>query len=83
MHARVGQVVKKTGATLINRSVPAPAVAEWRGRVEEMGEDIERLVLVCLPCHTPQGLGRECVGKWCHHCWPHVCIFRALHKKRG
>ena len=40
--------MKKTRATLINRTIPAAAVAEWRGRVEDMAEDVERLVLVRL-----------------------------------
>ena len=42
-------MVKKTRATLVNRTIPAAAVAEWRGRVEDMAEDVERLVLVRLP----------------------------------
>ena len=45
--ARARQVVKKTRSTLVNRTVPAAAVAEWRGRIEDMAEDVERLVLVC------------------------------------
>ena len=38
------QVVKKTRAALVTRVIPAAAVAEWRGRIEGMADDVERLV---------------------------------------
>ncbi|KAK9828521.1 hypothetical protein WJX72_000533 [[Myrmecia] bisecta] len=38
------EVVKKTGARLQTRLVPQPAITEWRGRVERMAGDLERLV---------------------------------------
>jgi len=38
------QVVKKTRAALVTRVIPAAAVAEWRGRIEAMADDVDRLV---------------------------------------
>ena len=37
------QVVKKTGVSMRNRIIPAPAVALWRGRVEALADDVEAL----------------------------------------